>query len=220
MRLALIVVVGCGSTAQTPVEPVVDPRHDAAVAVDAAPITVDAPTPVDAPPPPAPLALDTKPPALTGKVTKLAVKTSATIGGVTVKFASNGHKHPAGRGRTLGMWRFEVSRGAKKDDFELRDDEEDFEAEVDVLGVAMVFRHVDYSTFEIVLVAAKAPKPLTDDACAELVNAAAAKRGLPDESDGYSMDNGIVVARAPRWRGHCGTLTRRIWFTELPPREE
>jgi hypothetical protein len=220
MRLAWLVVVGCGSTPQKPVEPVVS--HDAAVIADAAPITIDAPPPppVDAAPPPAPLALDTRPPALTGKVTKLAVKSSATIGGVTVTFASNGHKHPAGRGRTLGMWRFEVSRGAKKDDFELRDEEEDFEAELDVLGVAMVFRHVDYSTFEIVLVAAKAPKPLTDDACAEQITAAAAKRGLPDEHSGYSTDDGIVVARAPRWRGHCGTLTRRIWFTELPPRED
>lgn len=168
------------------------------------------------PPPAPPLALDPKPPPLPGKVTKLVVKSSATVGGVTVKFAFNSHKRPAKGGRSLGMWGFELARAGKKHDFELRDSNDHFEAEIDALGVALVFRHLDYDSFEIIVAAAKTPKALDDDACVALIEKEAAHRTLPDSVTSHDNEHGIVNARAPTWIGHCGTLTKRIWFTAPP----
>jgi hypothetical protein len=218
MRSAWIVVLGCSSAPAKRVEPGPPATPDAAVpsAVDAAIAEVPIDAPIDAPPPVA-LALDGKPPPLPGKPTKLEEGKTTTVGGVTIKFAGASHKRPMQGGPSLGMWSFDLARGGKRESIELRDDASHFESEVDALGVALVFRHVDYTTFEITLAAARSPTALTDDACAELIEKAAVKRGLPDSLSGYTTDNGIVVARAPRWTGHCGTLTRRIWFTPATP---
>lgn len=173
------------------------------------------------PPKPPPVITTADPvPAVKGRVTKLAVKGSATIGGVKVTFAYNSHKRmAAGSGPAPGMWGFEFVRGGRKQEMqeiELRHTESKFEAEVEAKGALLVFRHVDYSNFEIVLVAAKAPKPLDDEACAELIDKAAAKRKFPvDESASTNESNGIVVKATPSWIGHCGTLTKRVWFS--PP---
>ncbi|MEO8704106.1 MAG: hypothetical protein ABI867_28905 [Kofleriaceae bacterium] len=212
MRAIALVLIGCGSSSS----PAVVPVPPAPIVIDAG-VPLDAPEPIDAAiatvdPAPAPLAFDPKPPAK-GGVTKLAVKETATVGGVTVTFVSSNHKHPAGRGRTLGMWSFTIARDGAKSEVEVRSTDDHPEAEIDAKGVLLVLRHVDYYNFEIVLAAAKTPKPLSEEACVALVAKAAVQRGLPGESSSMSSDLGIVHAGAKRWDGHCGSYTRRVWFT-------
>jgi hypothetical protein len=182
----------------------------------------DAPAPAPKQPPTTPPALTTADPVppVKGPITKLAVKASATIGGVKVTFAYNSHKHMiAGSGPAPGMWGFEFVRGGQKEEIELRHTEPAFEAEVAAKGALLVFRHIDYSNFEIVLAAAKAPKPLDDEACAELIDKAAAKRKFPvNQSASADELNGILRKTTPSWIGYCGTLTKRVWFAPPAPR--
>src|SRR5262249_51446921 len=107
MRVFVVLVVACGSTsAPKPPPPTPAPPADAAVVVVA---IAHAPPP---PPPPidaAALALDAAPPKLTAPATRIAVKAAATVGGIAIKFTANNHKHPAGPGRALGIWSFEVA---------------------------------------------------------------------------------------------------------------
>src|SRR5687767_9762939 len=128
MRVALIMIVGCSGAPVTRVPPPVP----ADAAVDSMQSTLDVPV----------TAVDHKP-------VKLAEKTEVTLGGVTIKFLHSHHKHRADNGPTDGIWTFELVRGDKQQSLELRDHETGFEAEVDALGVALVFRHVDYYTFEV-----------------------------------------------------------------------
>lgn len=165
-----------------------------------------------------------KPPALTkpdavppvkGAVTTLEKTKSAMIGGVKVTFAYASHKHGmAGGPPAPGMWGFELFKGSKKEE-ELRHTDSGFQSEINAHGVLLVFRHVDYTKFEIVNAGA-APKALDDEACGALIDAAAKKRGFPtSESSSTSEDNGIYEKHTPIWRGYCGSLTRRVWFA--PP---
>lgn len=167
-----------------------------------------------------------KPPALTkadpvppvkGPVTALEEKKSAMIGGVKVTFTHASHKHmAAGSGPAPGMWGFEFLKGGKLEDTELRHTESGFESEVAAHGALLVFRHLSYTKFEIIA-AGKAPKPLDDDACGELIDKAAAKRSFASGGSSSTYEeNGIVEKRTPTWRGFCGTLTKRIWFA--PPK--
>jgi hypothetical protein len=225
MRIAILVLmIGC-SGGKGP--PQVAAKPSDPVAIDAAPEPDAPPLPMPAPPVDAAVAiaidaavdaavskLDGKRPAVTGQTIKIALKQTVTIGGVSVKFVSNGHKHPAGRGRTLGMWGFEIARGGgAKQELDLRSTDEGFEAEVDAKGVLLVFRHVSYSEFELVLAAKQTPKPLSEEACEAIIAKAAVKLGLPGEPNHLGSHHGFVVAGAKQWDGHCGTYTRRVWFT-------
>lgn len=155
---------------------------------------------------------DTTRPAVKGKTVTVSVDKTATLGGISISFGSANHKH-AVDGDTLGMWTFATKKGGVKKEFELRSEREGFEAEVVVHGAALVFRHLEYEKFSVTLFAAKAPKPLSDDACADRVSALAAKQGQPESSSrGYSNDNGIVKVTSGAWRGYCGTLTKRVWI--------
>jgi hypothetical protein len=155
---------------------------------------------------------DTTRPAVKGKTVAITVKKSVTLGGVSISFGVANHKHAAG-GDTVGMWTFVAKKGGSKTEFELRSEDEHFEAEVVVHGVALVFQHVAYEKFNVTLFAQKAPKPLDDDTCADKVSALAAKQGLKEgPSRGYSNDEGIVKVTTGGWKGYCGTLTRRVWI--------
>lgn len=155
-------------------------------------------------------------PKVAGKVTVLEEKKSAAIGGVQVTFKYASHKHGmAGGPPAPGMWGFDFVKGSKQD-VELRHTDTGFESEVNAHGQLLVFRHVDYTKFEIVHAGA-AGKPLDDDACGVLIDAAAKKRGFPtDGPASTTQDNGIYVKNAEAWRGFCGSLTKRVWFA--PPR--
>ncbi len=162
-----------------------------------------------------------KPPALTkpdavpkvsGAVTALEERKSAMIGGVQVTFAYASHKHGmAGGPPAPGMWGFEFLKGSKKEE-EFRHTDSGFQAEVNAHGVLLVFRHLEYTKFEIVNAGA-ARKALDDDAC----DAAAKKRNFPIENSSSTSEvNGIYEKRTPTWLGYCGSLTKRVWFA--PPR--
>lgn len=159
-------------------------------------------------------------PPVKGPVTKLVEHKSAVIGGTRVTFAYASHKRvAAGHGPAPGMWGFEFVRAGKKSEVELRHTASGFQAEVAAHGVLLVFRHVDYTTFEIVLAAARAPKPLDEEGCSELIDKTAEKRKLPiDESSSSSEAGGIVEKTTPSWIGYCGTFTKRVWFAPRKPR--
>jgi hypothetical protein len=220
----LLLLVGCTSPQpKPPPPPNLVPTTDAAVkvvAVDApiAVVEVDAPPPVEEPPPPADLptiAIPDPVPPVKGPVTKIAEKTTATIAGIKITFTHSSHKS----GGELGMWGFELVRFGAKQEFELRSEGSNFEAEVDAKGTLLVFRHVDYTTFEIVLAAAKTPKLFDEDACrAEIEKAAAARKLTVGDSSSTSADMGIVRMSTKGWVGHCGQYTHRVWFT--PPRAD
>lgn len=153
-------------------------------------------------------------PPVGGAVTKVKERETVTIGTTTIEFSGASHKH-AVKGPALGMWSFAATRDGKREEIELRSSEEGFEAELVAHGGFFVFRHVSYGEFAIVLAADKAPAPLDEDACVERIRAAAAKAGLPPGNDtGHSTGQGIVTFTARSWRGHCGTLSRRVWFTK------
>lgn len=155
-----------------------------------------------------------KVPPVAGALTKVKERETVTIGKTTIEFSGANHKH-AVKGPALGMWTFAATQGGKREELELRSSDEGFEAEVVAHGAFFVFRHLSYGEFAIVLAADKAPAPLDQDACVERIRAAAAKAGLPPGNDtGYSTDQGIVTFTARSWRGHCGTLSRRVWFTK------
>jgi hypothetical protein len=168
-------------------------------------------------PPPALIKADPIPP-VKGPVTSIEEKKTVTVGGTKITFAYASHKHvAAGSGPAPGMWGFEFVRGGKKAETELRHTASAFEAEVDAHGALLVFRHAGYTKFDIVLAAAKAPKPLDDDQCSELIDKAAETRKFPTGGNASTSEyNGIVQRSTPTWVGYCGTLTKRVWFT--PPK--
>jgi hypothetical protein len=151
-------------------------------------------------------------PAVKGPVTKLETKKTATIGGMQVTFSYSSHKSDG----ELGMWGFELARGGRKESFELRSESSRFEAEVDALGALLVFRHIDYNNFEIVLAAAKTPKPLDNDGCRAAIEKAATARKLTiDGSSSTGTEDGIIKMSNKGWVGYCGVYTRRIWFAPV-----
>jgi hypothetical protein len=155
---------------------------------------------------------DTTRPAVKGKTVTVELKKPVTIGGLSISLARANHKHADG-GTALGMWTFSVKKGATAKDVEMRSSTEHFQAEVSVHGVLLVFQNVSYEKFTVTLAAAKAPKPLTDDACAALITAAAEKAEIEQgAARGWSNEEGIVVMTAEGWRGYCGTLTKRVWL--------
>jgi hypothetical protein len=153
-------------------------------------------------------------PAVTGpKITASSGK-SARLGALQITFAPPNHKH-ATDGTTVGMWTFRIvkDRSKRVETIELRSAKGSFQAEQVAFGVGLVFEHVDADTFTIVRIANT--KPLDDDACAEKVGAAAAKKGLRSGSaTGFANHHGIVAVGSGNWRGYCGTLTKRIWFED------
>lgn len=155
---------------------------------------------------------DTTRPAVKGTSVTVVEKKSSTLGGLSITLSRSSHKH-ADEGPTLGIWTFNVKKGATAKEVELRSDEEQFQAEVAVHGVALVFQRLTYESFTVTLAAAKAPKPLTDDACAKLISDLATKQKIEEGgSRGWSNHEGIVVMTADGWRGYCGTLTKRVWI--------
>lgn len=153
---------------------------------------------------------ETKRPLVKGPTTKLEVGHTATIGGAVVRFTGNNHKHAANTGRATGIWGFELAREGAKRDLELRSEDDGFEAEIDAHGVLLVFRHVSYDTFEVVLAANPTPKPLDPDACFALV--AAAAKLPPDSGHSTRSEHGFVIVDAQDWTAYCGMFTRRVWF--------
>lgn len=187
--------------------------RDAAV-TDASPPEIDAPQP---PPDAPPVAIPSGRPVVKGTPVTVLVNEAKTIGGVTVRFAGNNHKHRVGGG-AVGMFTFELTRGGKTQEIELRSEAEGFEAELDAHGVLLVFQHVGYGEFRIWLGARRTPKPLDDDACVAAIEQAAAAAGLTVESSrGYGEADGVLYFRTAGWSAACGRYTRRIWFL---PRSE
>jgi hypothetical protein len=199
--------------ATTPVDgrlPIVAIDAPVATASDAAPVEPEPPPPADTPS----IAVPDPVPPVKGPVTRIATNATVTITGIKITFKYSSHKS----GGELGMWGFEAVRFGAKKQFELRSETSGFEAELDVTGTLLVFRHVDYNTFEIVLAAPKAPKPLDDDGCSAQIEKAATDRKLPTGgSSSSSTDHGIVKMSTASWVAYCGQYTRRIWFA--PPRE-
>ncbi|MFN0252692.1 MAG: hypothetical protein ACKV2T_37810 [Kofleriaceae bacterium] len=155
---------------------------------------------------------DTTRPLIKGKTVTITVNKSATLGGLSISFGNAHHKHAAD-GDTLGMWTFVAKKGRSKKEIELRSEDANFEAEVAIHGVALVFRHVEYEKFNVTLFAQKAPRPLDDETCADRVSVLAAKQGLKEgPSRGYSNRSGIVTVTSGGWTGYCGTLTKRVWI--------
>ena len=155
---------------------------------------------------------DTTRPAVKGKTATAELKKPVTLGGLSISLTRANHKHSDG-GPTLGMWTFSIKKGAATKEIELRSDEEQFQAEVAIQGVALVFELVSYEKFTVTLAAAKAPKPLSDDACAAMITQAADDAEIEQgASRGWSNHEGIVVMTGEGWRGYCGTLTKRVWL--------
>jgi hypothetical protein len=209
MRFVIVMsltCLGCGApSAPSPAHPPVPPPVDASAGsiderdIDAGEIPQ--------------VTFDPGPPTVAGEVARIEVKSVRTVGGVQVKFAYANHKHAVAGGDSLGMWGFELTRGSRRAELELRSEQSGFEAEIDALEALLVLRHLDYTTFEIVLVAARAPAPLGEDACIERIEAEVQRRGLSFASVSHGERDGIVTARSADWRGYCGTYTRRVWIT-------
>ncbi len=230
--IACLALAACGGPrpadpgAADPAPPIDAPDAGAAVAVGIAPADAATATPDAAPDAmpdaaPAPtFAIPADPrPAVKGKTVTLQEGKAVTVGGVRVKFGQARHKH-ASRGGSLGMWGFELTRGKRRLEHELRSsDEGDWQAEVPVFGALLVFTHVSYSEFTVTAVAGKVKPPLDDDAAIALLEAAAASAGLPrGNSTGYQQENGIGELTASDhggalWVAHVGLSTRRVWFT-------
>ena len=223
LGMPAIVIVGllaaCGG-AQPPAAMVGTLSPDAAVTAvvvttsDAAP--ADAPPPVIDAAPPAidatPVAIPTTRPALKGKPVTVTLNDEKLVGGVKVRFAANNHKHRVGGG-AMGMFTFELRRGGKTLELELRSELEGFEAEIDAHGVLLVFEHVGYGEFRVTPGARRTPPPLDDDACVAAIEQAAATAGLPASSSrSYGESDGILYFRTEGWTAACGRYTRRIWF--------
>lgn len=165
-------------------------------------------------PPPA-LTKPDRVPEVRGPTGKIEERKAISIGGVSVRFAYASHKHPAGSGPAPGMWGFVVTKNGRTQELELRHVDAGFESEIAAHGVLLVFRHRDYSTFEIVA-AGKAGTPLDDDGCDAAIDKAAAKRGFPPATSASTGEaNGVFEKQTPSWRGFCGSYTRRVWFA--PP---
>jgi len=159
------------------------------------------------------------PPPIKGKVTKIAEQETKTVGGVKITFEGAGHK-TAVRGPNMGFWEFKLVHGNATKDLRLASTQENFEAEVVEHGVFFVFRQTGYTTFDVVHVAGKTPKALSEDECNESIEKAAAAAKLPPgRSSSSSTDMGIVHHFEGGWAGHCGTLSRRVWFTARPTDE-
>jgi hypothetical protein len=184
----------------------------AVVDAGAAPVVEEPPTPAPDPVDASAIAVPDPIPPVKGTVTKIATNSTVTITGIKITFKYSSHKS----GGELGMWGFEAVRFGAKKEFELRHEKEHFESEVDVGGAPLVFRHVDYNNFEIVLATAKG-KPLDQDGCrAEIEKAAATRKLTIGDRSGTSEENGVVRFSTNGWVAYCGTLTRRIWFAPPP----
>jgi hypothetical protein len=135
-----------------------------------------------------------------------------------VAFSYSRHKSDG----ELGMWGFELVRSGTKQELELRSEDSHFEAEIDANGTLLVFRHIDYYNFEIVLANAKTPKPLDNEACRAQIEKAAIARHLLTADDstsgGGGATEGVLMRSTTSFVAYCGVYTKRVWFT--PPREE
>jgi hypothetical protein len=199
---------------------VVDAQVVDAPGVDAS--VVDAAPDVDAAPPGPAFTIPSTPPApVKGKRTVLGFRERKAVGhGLTVGFAEQGHKHRADGGGAGGIFELTFMRGAKTETMRLTT-EGALEAEIDALGVLIVVTE-ERAGFVITTVG-KAPRPLDDEAAAEMVEKAAAGHGLPSgNSTSYGVDHGVLSFAATRdttqlWRARVGLYTRRLWF--LPPRQ-
>jgi len=171
---------------------------------------------VDAPPP---LVIPKRYVPARGKRTTLRAEQTKTVGhGLRVTFEGQGHKHLVGGG-AVGFYELSFARGGKKGSARLSTREDDLEAELDALGVLVVVT-TDGGTLTVTTVG-KTPRPLDEDRAIELIEAAAARHGLPVEGSSASMEDGVLGYAAvdggvQRWRARIGLYTRRIWF--LPPR--
>lgn len=224
---------GCSGAPATgaappPVAPVVAPPGDAAIAVAAdAPIevavAVDAEVVADAAPvatpdaPAAPVveipAQLRRPPRVKGAAIRIDTDVRKRLGGLWITFGRSGHKHRADDGPALGMYAFTVTKGADAEDLELRSDVPGFQAEVVVHGALLVFEHLSYTRFGVVLAAARAPAELDEEACEARIEAAARRAKLPEgRARSSSTENGILEVRDGAWRASCGRYTRRVWF--------
>lgn len=113
---------------------------------------------------------------------------------------------------TLGIFAFEVVRGGKTKQLELRSMEPGFEAEVDTLGSLLVFRQLG-TELAVSLAATRTPAPQTEEECAALIDAGATTAGhTTTSSRTYTDANGVIVMLTRSWRGYCGRYTRRVWF--------
>lgn len=171
-------------------------------------------------PPPALTKPDPVPP-VKGQFARLEEKKSATLAGMKLTFVSASHKMGmAGGPPAPGMWGFELAGASGKQAFELRHTDSGFEAEVAFYSTLFVFKHVDYTTFDVTMIG-KAPQASTEDECSALIDKAAAKRGFATpKSSSTSIENGVVEKRTPSYRGYCGTLTNRVWFKPPASRDK
>jgi len=197
-------LVACGKPATMPKPPGDLDVADAGVAdavADAAPAGVDA----------AVTNYGERPTATGPKVT-LKVGVAQTLGGMKIKLTAQNHKHAVGAD-TLGIFTFEIQRGTKSRQLELRSLEVGFESEVDTHGALIVFRHVAGGEFVATLAAQRTPTPQTEEECAALIDAGATAAGHPTTSSrGYTDANGVLVMLTRSWRGYCGRYTKRVWF--------
>jgi hypothetical protein len=151
-------------------------------------------------------------PAATGPKVTLKVGVAQSLGGLKIKLTAQNHKHAVG-GDTLGIFEFEIQRGTKTRQLELRSMEVGFESELDVHGSLLVFRHVAGGEFVATLAAQRTPAPQTEEECAALIDAGATAAGHPTTSSrSYTDANGVLVMLTRSWRGYCGRYTRRVWF--------
>jgi hypothetical protein len=208
MRSVLLIaaLVACGKPATMPM-PLGDldapdaGLGNAAAIADAAPVGADA----------AVMNYGERPVPNGPKVTT-KVGVAHTLGGLRIKLTAQHHKH-AVSGDTLGIFAFEIQRGAKTRQLELRSMEVGFESELDVHGALLVFRHVAEGEFVVTLAAQRTPTPQSEEECAALIDAGATAAGHPTTSSRtYTDANGVLVMLTRSWRGYCGRYTRRVWF--------
>lgn len=175
------------------------PPVDAQVADSAA---ASAETPLDIPP-------------VRGPVKRVTQGKTIVLGGVSIRFHAASHKHAMTGHRSRGSWTFSLARRGKTREVTLSSSADRFEAEVVAHGAMFVFRKLGYFEYEIVLAAARAPKPLDEDACEAAIDAAATRAGLPrGTSSSSSEESGVLRHQELGWVGHCGTYTRRVWFMQ------
>lgn len=120
------------------------------------------------------------------------------------------------RNRQRTTYYFSVGNGNASESLELTTERRRLRAELVLFGTSVTVRTDNGPPFEVTLHSAIAPTPLTDEQCTEMVVAAATKRGLDVGAARSSRTvEGILEFNASSaWRGFCGTLTRRVWFTK------
>ena len=218
MRAAPLLVAVCACSKGT--APAPPPQPIASPSPAPSPTPADASVPIDAWLESAELGV-VPPPA--GTVVPITERGTVTAGDITITFTGATHKHLA-KGGSIGEWYFTLARDGQTQKFELesRDDGTHPEGEVAFGGAAFVIRHVDYTKFEVVTLDHFASPALDQDACVERIQAVATRAGLPPgRMHGYSTRGGIVTYDVgdEDWRGHCGTLSQRVWLRREKPRK-